>query len=123
MQQCAPARVDDRAVDDDPRVAHEPVEERPEARILAEGGGTRGARGLQDVGGLVEELTGEEPALVRRAPEREPRERGEVRGGRDGDHEEDDEGEAEQLARPGAQSHGGSSLRGPGGFRRHGGRL
>ncbi len=30
-------RVDDRAVHDDARVAHEPVEQRPEARIAAEG--------------------------------------------------------------------------------------
>ena len=112
VQQCAPARVDDRAVDDDARVAHEPVEERPEARVLAEGRGPGGARDLQDVGGLVEELAGEEPPLVRRAAEGEPRERGKVRGGRDGDHEEDDKREPEQLARPGAQSHGAHSLRG-----------
>ncbi len=123
VQQRAPARVDDRAVDDDARIAHEPVEERPEARVLAEGRGTRGARGLQDVGGLVEELAGEEPPLVRRVPEREPRERGKVRGGRDGDHEEDDEREAEQLARAGAQSHGGGQPARTGGFRCHGGRL
>ena len=112
MQECAPARVDDRAVDDDARIAHEPIEERPEARVLAEGGGTRGARGLQDVGGLVEELAGEEPPLVRRVPERDPRERGKVRGGHDGHHEEDDEREAEQLAGAGAQSHEAHSLRG-----------
>ncbi len=106
VQQRASGRVHDRAVDDDAGVAHEPVEERPEARVLAEGRGTRRARGLQDVGGLVEELAGEEPPLVRGVPEGEPRQRGQVRGGRDGDHQEDDEGEAEQLTGAGAQRHG-----------------
>ena len=106
MEQRPSGRVDDRAVDDDAGVAHEPVEQGPQARVLAEGRGPGGAGGLQHVGGLVEELAREEPTLVRRVPEREPRERGEVRGGRDGDHQEDDEGEAEQLARPGAQRHG-----------------
>ena len=71
----------------------------------------------------MEELAREEVALVRRAPERQARERREVRQRRDRDHEEDDEGEAEKLARAGTQSH---TLDPPAetcGFGAHGGRL
>ena len=105
MKERTPLRIDDGAVHDDARVAHEPVEERPEARVATEGCRPLGTRRLENVGRLVKELAREEVALVRRVPERQARERREVRQRRDRDHEEDDEGEAEKLARAGAQSH------------------
>ena len=60
---------------------------------------------LQDVRSLMQQLAREQASLVRGAPEREPRQGREVRGCRDRDDEQDDEGETEQLARASAQGH------------------
>ncbi len=98
-------RVDDRAVHDHPGVTDDAVQQRAETRVVPEGRRPGRTRRLQNMGGLMKELAREEVALVRRAAEREPRQGGEVRGRRDRDHEQDDEGEAEELPRPGAQRH------------------
>ena len=60
--------------------------------------------GLDDVGGLVEELPREETALVGGAAQGEPGEGREVRRRRHRHDEEDDQREAEELAGTGAQA-------------------
>jgi hypothetical protein len=60
----------------------------------------------------MEELARKEATFLSRVLERDPRDRGEVRRGRDGNHQQDEEGEADELPGAGAQGHEVASERG-----------